>query len=67
MEEKAIALQPQLANYLATLVYEHKLPVNITVGKSIEHLRQLSLTYHLRDELLIEWLLSRIDEESIYV
>ena len=67
MEEKAIALQPQLANYLATLVYEHKLPVNITVGKSIEHLRQLTLTYHLRDELLIEWLLSRIDEESIYV
>lgn len=66
MEEKSLAIQPQLANYLATLVYDHQLPVNITVGKSIDHLRQLTLSYHMRDELLIEWLMSRIDEESIY-
>ena len=67
MEEKSLALQPQLANYLATLVYNHQLPVNISVSKPLDHLRQQTLTYHMRDELLIEWLMSRIDDESIYI
>jgi hypothetical protein len=66
MEQKDIALKASLANKLATLVHSHQLPVNLIVGKPIDHLRTITITYHECDELLIEWLLFRIEQEDIY-
>lgn len=66
MEQKEIALNASLGNKLATLVHSHQLPVNLVIGKSIDHLRTITITYHIQDELLVEWLLFRIEQEDIY-
>lgn len=67
MEEKVIALKADLANHLSKLVYDHNLPVHINFGRPIEHLRSIVLTYDIQDELLIEWLLAKIEQENIYL
>lgn len=63
MEEKNIALNAELANRLSTLVFNHSLPIHIDFGRPIEHLRSIKLTYNFCDELLVEWLISRVTEE----
>ena len=66
MEEKQIALKASLCNRLSHMVLDHNLPVNIVVGEKLSYLRTLTLSYHLRDELLIEWLIYRVTEDDEY-
>lgn len=66
MEEKQIALKASLCNRLSLMVLDHNLPVNIVVGEKLSYLRTLTLSYHLRDELLIEWLIYRVTEDDEY-
>lgn len=66
MEEKQIALKASMCNRLSQMVLDHNLPVNIVVGEKLTYLRTLTLSYHLRDELLIEWLISRVTEDDSY-
>ena len=66
MEEKQIALKASLCNRLSQMVLNHNLPVNIVVGEKLSYLRTLPLSYHLRDELLIEWLIYRVTEDDEY-
>ena len=66
MEEKQIALKASLCNRLSQMVLDHNLPVNIVVGENLTYLRTVILTYHLRDEMLVEWLISRVTEDDEY-
>ena len=66
MEEKQIALKASLCNRLSQMVLDHNLTVNIVVGEKLSYLRTLTLSYHLRDELLIEWLIYRVTEDDEY-
>ena len=66
MEEKQIALKASLCNRLSQMVLDHNLPVNIVVGEKLTYLRTVILTYHLRDEMLVEWLISRVTEDDDY-
>ncbi|MBQ3539467.1 MAG: hypothetical protein IJA46_06550 [Bacteroidaceae bacterium] len=66
MEEKQIALKASLCNRLSQMVLDHNLPVNIVVGEKLTYLRTVILTYHLRDEMLVEWLISRVTEDDEY-
>ena len=66
MEEKQIALKASLCNRLSQMVLDHNLPVNIVVGEKLTYLRTLTLSNHLRDELLIEWLIYRVTEDDEY-
>lgn len=66
MEEKQIALKASLCNRLSQMVLDHNLPVNIVVGEKLNYLRTVTLTYHLRDEMLVEWLIYRVTEDDEY-
>lgn len=66
MEEKQIALKASLCNRLSQMVLDHNLPVNIVVGEKLTYLRTVILTYHLRDEMLVEWLICRVTEDDDY-
>lgn len=66
MEEKQIALKASLCNRLSQMVLDHNLPVNIVVGENLTYLRTVTLTYRLRDEMLVEWLISRVTEDDDY-
>lgn len=66
MEEKQIALKASLCNRLSQMVLDHNLPVNIVVGEKLTYLRTVTLTYRLRDEMLVEWLISRVTEDDDY-
>ena len=66
MEEKQIALKASLCNRLSQMVLDHNLPVNIVVGEKLPYLRTVTLTYHLRDEMLVEWLIYRVTEDDEY-
>ncbi len=66
MEEKQIALKASLCNRLSQMVLDHNLPVNIVVGEKLTYLRTVILTYHLRDEMLVEWLIYRVTEDDDY-
>lgn len=66
MEEKQIALKASLCNRLSQMVLDHNLPVNIVVGENLTYLRTVILTYHLRDEMLVEWLIYRVTEDDDY-
>ena len=66
MEEKQIALKASLCNRLSQMVLDHNLPVNIVVGEKLTYLRTVTLTYQLRDEMLVEWLISRVTEDDEY-
>ena len=66
MEEKQLALKASVCNRLSQMVLDHNLPVNIVVGEKLTYLRTLTLSYHLRDELLIEWLIYRVTEDDEY-
>ena len=66
MEEKQIALKASLCNRLSQMVLDHNLPVNIVVGEKLTYLRTVTLTYRLRDEMLVEWLISRVTEDDEY-
>ena len=48
------------------MVLDHNLPVNVVVGEKLTYLRTVTLTYHLRDELLVRWLISRVTEDDEY-
>ena len=66
MEENQIALKASLCNRLSQMVLDHNLPVNIVVGEKLTYLRTVILTYHLRDEMLVEWLIYRVTEDDEY-
>ena len=66
MEEKQIALKASLCNRLSQMVLDHNLPVNIVVGEKLTYLRTVTLTYRLRDEMLVEWLIYRVTEDDDY-
>ena len=66
MEEKQIALKASLCNRLSQMVLDHNLPVNIVVGEKLTYLRTVTLTYRLRDEMLVEWLICRVTEDDDY-
>ena len=66
MEEKQIALKASLCNRLSQMVLDHNLPVNIVVVEKLTYLRTVTLTYHLRDEMLVEWLIYRVTEDDEY-
>lgn len=66
MEEKQIALKASLCNRLSQMVLDHNLPVNIVVGEKLTYLRTVTLTYRLRDEMLVEWLIYRVTEDDEY-
>ena len=66
MEEKQIALKASLCNRLSQMVLDHNLPVNIVVGEKLTYLRTVTLRYHLRDEMLVEWLIYRVTEDDEY-
>ena len=66
MEEKQIALKASLCNRLSQMVLDHNLPVNIVVGEKLTYLRTVTLTSHLRDEMLVEWLIYRVTEDDEY-
>lgn len=66
MEEKQIALKSSLCNRLSQMVLDHNLPVNIVVGEKLTYMRTLTLTYNMRDELLIKWLIRRVTEDDDY-
>ena len=48
------------------MVLDHNLPVNIVVGEKLTYLRTVTLTYRLRDEMLVEWLICRVTEDDDY-
>ena len=66
MEEKQIALKPSMCNRLSQMVHDHNLPVNLTVGSNLTYLRMVTITYNLRDTLLVKWLIDRVTEDDIY-
>ena len=66
MEEKQIALKASLCNRLSQMVLDHNLPVNIVVGEKLTYLRTVTLTYQLRYEMLVEWLIYRVTEDDEY-
>ena len=66
MDEKQIALKASLCNRLSQMVLDHNLPVNIVVGEKLTYLRTVTLTYRLRDEMLVEWLICRVTEDDEY-
>ena len=66
MEEKEIALKASLCNRLSQMVLNHNLPVNVVIGENLTYLRTVTLTYHLRDEMLVEWLICRVTENDEY-
>lgn len=66
MEERQIALKASLCNRLSQIVLDHNLPIDVVVSERIYHLRTLTLTYRLCDELLVEWLISRVTEDDEY-
>lgn len=66
MEEKQIAIKATLINRLSQMVIDHNLPINLTIGSKLTYLRQVTMTYHDRDELLVEWLISRLTEDDNY-
>ena len=66
MEEKQIALKPSMCNRLSQMVHDHNLPVNLTVGSKLTYLRMVTITYNLRDTLLVKWLIDRVTEDDIY-
>ena len=66
MEEKQIALKPSMCNRLSQMVHDHNLPVNLTVGNKLTYLRMVTITYNLRDTLLVKWLIDRVTEDDIY-
>lgn len=66
MEEKQIALKPSMCNRLSQMVHDHNLPVNLTVGSKLTFLRMVTITYNLRDTLLVKWLIDRVTEDDIY-
>lgn len=66
MEEKQIAIKAPLVNRLAQMILEHSLPINLTIGSKLTYLRQVTMTYDIRDELLVEWIIYRLTEDDIY-
>lgn len=55
-----------MCNRLSQMVHDHNLPVNLTVGSKLTYLRMVTITYNLRDTLLVKWLIDRVTEDDIY-
>lgn len=61
MERLQINLHYKSCNTLIDLIHQHNLPINATVAKGNESLRIVSLRFDCDDELLVEWLINKVD------
>lgn len=61
-----IAIRSSAVETIVDLVYEHNLPVQLTLeaGATPSGLRILTLDYQEADELLAEWLVARATEDN---
>lgn len=61
MERLQLALQYKMCNNLISIVHMYSLPIEINVAKCSDSLRIVSLRYDADDELLIEWLIYKVE------
>ncbi len=62
MEKKEMSTQPKVAAKMVELQMEHNLPVNITIGKMNDGLKEVALEYDLIDYYAMAWIVNKAVE-----
>ncbi len=59
METTERLAQQKIVDKIVELQMQHALPVNITIGKEIEGLRQIIFEYEMIDYYAVQWLINK--------